>query len=222
MNTLFLFSQALPAFNKGLLASLLVIFPSAFFGLLLGILLGTVRVYGGRLPSLIANTYVSLFRGTPLVIQLMILYFGLPNIGIYLSPYMAATLGFILCSAAYHSEYVRGGFLSIKKGQFLAAKALGMTGLQTITSIILPQALRNAFSGCSNEIIYLIKYSSLAYIVTFIELTGEAKNLATTTFRFTESFTIIGVYYLVLVTLATWFFHFLQKKLALPGFGNHS
>ncbi|MCK7469967.1 MAG: amino acid ABC transporter permease [Desulfomicrobium escambiense] len=111
-----------------------------------------------------------LFRGIPLVVQLFIWYFGLPHIGIYLTPLLASVLGFSLCSGAYHSEYVRGALLSIKQGQMLAAQALGFTKLQMILSIILPQAIRRALPGCGNEIIYLIKYSSLAYMITCIEL----------------------------------------------------
>ncbi len=222
MTASFISSEVLPVLNQGLIKSLYIIMPAAFFGLLFGIALGTARAYGGPVLSGIARGYVALFRGTPLVIQLMILYFGLPNIGIYLSPYTAATLGFILCSAAYHCEYVRGGLVSIKKGQFLAAQALGLSTFQALTAIIVPQAFRKALPGCSNEIIYLIKYSSLAYIVTFIELTAEAKTLASRTFHFTEVFTVVGLYYLFLVTVATWLFHLLSKKLAVPGFGQPS
>ena len=218
----FISSEIIPVLNQGFVKSLYVIVPAAFFGLAFGIVLGTARAYGGPVLSGLAKGYVALFRGTPLVIQLMILYFGLPNIGIYLSPYTAATLGFILCSAAYHCEYVRGGLVSIKKGQFLAAQALGLSTVQALSAIIIPQAFRKALPGCGNEIIYLIKYSSLAYIVTFIELTAEAKNLASRTFHFTEVFTIVGLYYLFLVTLATWLLHLLDKKLALPGFGQSS
>ncbi|GAJ22401.1 unnamed protein product, partial [marine sediment metagenome] len=104
------------------------------------------------------------FRGTPLLIQLFILYFGFPSIGIFFSPFAAAVIGFILCSGAYHSEYIRGAIQSIKTGQMMAAEALGMTRSKAILYIILPQALRRAIPGCSNEIIYLIKYSSLAFM----------------------------------------------------------
>ena len=103
---------------------------------------GACRAFGGGPVKALANGYAALFRGTPLVIQLFILYFGLPNIGIYFKPYTAAVLGFTLCSAAYHSEYVRGGLLSIKRGQILAAQALGFSTLSTLVTIIVPQAFR--------------------------------------------------------------------------------
>jgi len=200
--------------------SIALIVPSAVGGVLIGILAGSVRTFGGPLLRTIGNVYAAVFRGTPLVIQLFILYFGLPNLGIYLSPYVAAVAGFTLCSGAYQSEYVRGALLSIKSGQYFGAQALGFTTLQTIFWIIVPQAIRRAIHGCGNEIIYLIKYSSLAFIVTCIELTGEGKTIATEYFRYTEVFTIIGLYYLGLVTLAMILLKKIEQRLHVPGFGH--
>jgi polar amino acid transport system permease protein len=178
------------------------------------------RAFGGPFSSGLARGYAALFRGTPLVIQLFVLYFGLPNLGIYLSPYAAAVIGFTLCSGAYHSEYIRGGLLSIKKGQVAAAHALGFSTMKTMFHVVIPQALRRALPGCGNEFIYLIKYSSLAYIITCIELTGEGKVLASKTFRFTEVFLVVGLYYLILVSLATLGLNWLERRLAVPGFGH--
>ena len=114
---------------------------------------------------------------------------------------------------------VRGALLSIKSGQHLGAQALGFTRFQTIFWIIVPQAVHRALHGCGNEIIYLIKYSSLAFIVTCIELTGEGKTIATEYFRFTEVFALIGLYYLVLVTIAMFILKKIEKALHVPGFG---
>jgi polar amino acid transport system permease protein len=216
----FLLDRLIPALNEGVLMSLKLIVPAAVLGLALGVVVGSLRAYGGRFLSPLANGYAALFRGTPLVIQLFILYFGLPNIGIYFQPYTAAVLGFILCSAAYHSEYIRGGLLSIKRGQVLAAQALGFSTFTTLVWIIIPQAFRRALPGCGNEIVYLIKYSSLAYVVTCFELTGQAKIVASETFRFSEVFMVVGVYYLTLVTVASWGLRRLEKRLEIPGFGH--
>ena len=218
---LFIQNEVLPAFFKGLEVSILLIVPSAVCGLCLGILAGSLRVYGGRIASRVANAYVVLFRGIPLVVQLFIWYFGLPYFGIYFSPFAASVVGFSLCSGAYHSEYIRGALLSIKRGQTLAAQALGFSKLQMVVFVILPQALRRALPGCGNEIIYLIKYSSLAYMITCIELTGEAKILASQTFRYTEVFLTVGVFYLVLITITGWFLRLLEERLSLPGFEHH-
>jgi polar amino acid transport system permease protein len=169
----------------------------------------------------LANTYVALFRGFPLVVQLFIWYFGLPHLGIYLSPYVASVLGFSLCSGAYHSEYVRGALLSIKRGQLLAAQSLGFTKMKMIASVVLPQAFRRALPGCGNEIIYLIKYSSLAYMITCIELTGEGKIIASETFKYTEIFLIVGIVYLLLTSVASWVLHRIENRLRLPGFDHY-
>lgn len=216
----FLFGQLIPALNEGLGLTLALIIPSAAAGVIGGIFFGVIRAFGRPWLKRAGNGFAALFRGTPLVVQLMVMYFGLPNIGIYLSPYLAAVITFALCSAAYQSEYVRGGLLSIQRGQMHAAKALGFTQMQTLFTIIMPQAIRNALPGCGNEIIYLIKYSSLAYIVTCVELTGEARTIASFTFRFTESFFVAGMYYLVMVTIADFLLKRVEKKLRIPGFGN--
>jgi polar amino acid transport system permease protein len=215
---LFIQDDVLPALLKGLWVSLRLILPSAGLGLLLGIVAGTLRVYGNRPLVAAANLYATLFRGVPLVVQLFVWYFGLPHLGIYLSPFLASVIGFSLCSGAYHSQYIRGALLSIKQGQAAAAKALGFTQWQTVRFVILPQALRRALPGCGNEIIYLIKYSSLAYMVTCIELTGEGKVLASRTFKYTEVFLVVAVFYLVLVSIASWLLHRVEHRLIIPGF----
>lgn len=215
----FLQSELLPALNKGLLLSIALIIPSAIFGFLGGVVLGVLRTFAWRPIRMIGDFYTAVFRGVPLAIQLMMIYFGLPNIGINFEPFFAAMVGFILCSSAYQSEYIRGALLSIKQGQINAAKALGFTTFQVIMWVILPQAARRALPGCSNEIVYLIKYSSLAYLVTVMEITGQGKIVASTSFRFTEVFLAMGLYYLVLVSVATFFMQKLEKKLAIPGFG---
>ena len=223
-----------PALNEGLLLSFKIIVPSAIFGFVFGILVGAGRAVGPKWLSAFLGAYVALFRGTPLITQLMIWYSGLTDIGqwllplfteighpefkraFYLSPYTASVLAFIFCSAAYHSEYIRGAILSIKKGQFQAAKALGFTRGQNFWAIVVPQALRRALPGCGNEFIYLIKYSSLAFVVSCLELTGKARSLSTSYFIPLEVFSLAAVYYLVLVSLATWFLSILEKKYAIP------
>jgi polar amino acid transport system permease protein len=217
---IFLLERLVPALNKGVLVSLQLIVPSAILGIIFGVVVGACRAFGGGVVRALANGYAALFRGTPLVIQLFILYFGLPNVGIYFQPYTAAVLGFTLCSAAYHSEYIRGGLLSIKRGQVLAAQALGFSTFTTLIWIIIPQAFRRALPGCGNEIVYLIKYSSLAYVITCFELTGQAKIVASESFRFSEVFMVVGVYYLILVSVASYGLRRLEKRLEIPGFGH--
>ena len=141
---LFIQQDVMPALMRGLWVSIRLIVPSALLGLSIGIVIGALRVYGTRPVAAVANGYVVIFRGFPLVVQLFVWYFGLPHIGIYLSPYAASVLGFTFCSGAYHSEYVRGAFLSIRNGQMLAAQALGFTKFKMIQSILLPQSFRSS------------------------------------------------------------------------------
>ncbi|MFQ9365628.1 MAG: ABC transporter permease subunit, partial [Bilophila wadsworthia] len=111
----FIFQTVLPALNRGLVMSIALIVPSATIGFVLGVLTGVARVFGPKWLRSLGNGFTTIFRGVPLVVQLMILYFGLPNLGIYLEPYPASVLGFILCTGAYQSEYVRGALLSIRQ-----------------------------------------------------------------------------------------------------------
>jgi len=215
----FIIKDVLPALNEGLVMSIRLIVPSVFFGLILGIILGGIRTYAAMPFRKLADGFVAIFRGTPLVCQLFILYFGLPNIGIYLEPYDAAVLGFTFCTASYQSEYIRGGLKAVRRGQFLAAQALGFTTLQALVWVVIPQAVRRALPGIGNEVIYLIKYSSLAYVVTCMELTGQGKIIASQTFRFTEVFMAVGLYYLALVTVASFALKKIEQRITIPGFG---
>jgi polar amino acid transport system permease protein len=208
-----------PLFN-GALASLRLIICSVPFGLLLGFIIAAGWVYGNRPVSFLCRAYVTLIKGTPLLILLFIIYFCLPSFGILLSPFWASVTGFIMCNGAYNSEYIRGAILSVRTGQLTAARSLGMSRMQSIISIVLPQAARRALPGCSNEMIYLVKYSSLAYILSYIELTGAGKMVATRSFRFTLVFSIVGLVYLVMVTAASLIFAWLENKLSVPGFEN--
>jgi len=213
----FIFDILLPALMQGLVITLKLIVWSAPFGLALGIGVAAGRQYGGPVLSRVCKTFVFLIKGTPLLLLLFILYFGLPSIGITFTALTASVIGFILCNGAYNSEYIRGALLSIKDGQMIAAQALGMTRAQAIRNVIMPQALRRAIPGLSNEFIYLIKYSSLAYMITVVELSGVGKNVATKYFIYTETFMVVGIVYLVLVTITTVAVNILEKRVAVPG-----
>ncbi|MBU1003202.1 MAG: amino acid ABC transporter permease [Proteobacteria bacterium] len=220
---LFASERVIPGLNVALLISAKLIVPSALYGMLLGVITGVLRVYGFAWVRRVADIYVALFRGTPLVVQLYFWYFALPYISIaghsiVLNAMQASILGFALCSAAYQSEYVRGGLLSIRAGQFKAAKALGMSPLQTVLHVVLPQAIRRSMPGIGNEIIYLIKYSSLASIITVEELMGAARSIAKATWRPVEAYGTVAIYYLVLVTLAMWLLRWAEDYFSIPGF----
>lgn len=219
MNDVFLWEKLIPTLNEGLWLSLRLIIPSALFGFSGGIVFGVLRVYGSTPIRRFLDMYVALFRGIPLLLQLYFLYNVLPRWGIMLNAYQASVLGFFLCSAAYQSEYVRGALLSIRQGQTKAALSLGFTKSQMLTNIIIPQAFRRALPGCGNEIIYLIKYSSLAHTITFLELTGLARDLASRSFFYIQVFALAGLYYLFLTTVAACLLGWVEKRLKIPGLG---
>lgn len=219
----FITEHVIPGLNSGLIVSIKLIIPSALLGIIIGILTGTFRVYGSLPIKTVSNAYVAVFRGTPLVVQIYFWYFALPytsfgDFRIVMSAETCAIVGFSLCSGAYHSEYIRGGLLSIKSGQLLAAQALGMNHITAIKNIVLPQAFRNSFSGCSNEIVYLIKYSSLASIITINDITGMGRGIAKESWRNVETYLVVGFYYLALVTFVNIILYCIEKKMETPGF----
>lgn len=185
--------------------------------ILLGLGLAVARVYGNRLISLIAGGFVALLRGLPLVVTLLIVFFALPKLGIFFPPFWAAVVAFVMCSGAYQSEYVRGAIRSIDIGQSLAAQSLGMTKLQEVIHIILPQAFRRALPGITNEIIYLILYSSLAYLVGVQELFAVAKHFNSLQFKPIEIFSTTALIYAFMATIATIVFRKIEAKLRIPG-----
>lgn len=200
-----------PQLLDGWIVTLKLLAVSIPLGLMIGVIVGSARIYGPRPVRIAAAIYQSVLRGVPLVVQLFIIYYVLPRAGLLLSPFVAATVGFGLCSGAYHSEYIRSAISSIPSEQMEAARAVGMSRFLAIRTIILPQAARRAVPGCGNELIYLVKYSSLAYLVTLVDLTGAGRLQASASFRFFETFLAVGVLYLLMVAAVRGALHVLQR-----------
>ncbi len=213
----------LPRLLKATLVTLELTACSITLGFIVGILLALGRVYGNRPIRTLCNTYVQFFRGTPLLVQLLLIYYGLPAylnpLGIKLSPFVAAVLGLGLNSAAYQAEYFRGAIQSIRMGQMMAARAIGMSKSQAVRSIILPQALRIVIPSWSNELIYSIKYSSLAYFLSLAELTFTGKKIAGATARPFETFMVVALIYLVIVLIISRLLWMLEGRVRVPGLG---
>lgn len=188
-------------------------------GLVVGVAVALARIYGPFPLRAIAAVYQSVLRGIPLIVQLFVLYYVLPRANLLLSPFIAATVGFGLCSGAYHSEYIRSAISSIPRGQMDAARALGMSRSQAVRTVILPQAFRRAVPGCGNELVYLVKYSSLAYLVTLVDLTGAGRLAASASFRFFETFLVVGLIYLLMVACVEAALHVLQRRWKRSGVG---
>jgi polar amino acid transport system substrate-binding protein len=165
---------------------------------LLGFTLAIMRVYGPFPVRWIATLYIELVRGTPLLIQLLILFYGLPNIGIKLEPFVAGVLGLALNYAAYEAENYRAGLLAIPKGQMEAARALGMTQRQGLVHVVIPQSFRLVLPPVTNDFISLLKDSSLVSMVTLVDLTGAYKQIATQTFDYFGAGLLIAAFYLLI------------------------
>ncbi|RJP70570.1 MAG: ABC transporter permease subunit [Candidatus Abyssobacteria bacterium SURF_17] len=187
-----------PMLLKGAGITILISVFSMALAIVLGLVLTLMRMYGRPPLSAVATSYIELYRGTPLLIQLYILYYGLPNVGIALSPIVAAFLGLGMNYAAYEAELYRAGISAIPKGQTEAALSLGMTQGTTLRRVILPQALRIALPGVTNDFIALFKDSSLVSIIAMVELTKTYNILAATTLRFFELGLIVAFLYLAM------------------------
>ena len=186
-------------------------------GVLMGIPVALGRVYGNKPIYAFCTFFVEIIRGTPLLTQLFILYFGLPSIGIMLSPFLAALIGMGINSAAYQAEYFRGAIQSVKKEQLIAAYSLGMKQNQTIRYIILPQMFRLVMPSWSNELIYLLKYSSMAYMIQAPEIMSQGRLIASRNFRTFEVFIVVAFIYLILVLALSKILDLMESRFNIPG-----
>ncbi len=204
---------------------------SMLLGLVIAVPLSVARTYGGPVLSRISLAYTELIRGTPLLAQLFFLYFGLPlantiseigfvgNGAVPRSAIFVAVIGFTINSSAYQSEYIRSALQSVDEGQMTAARSVGLSKVQSIRHVILPQGLRFAIPGWTNEFVYLIKYSSLAAFITVPELFRRAQDVGSDTFRFTDAYVVVGVFYLALVLTTAMAMGKLESVVAIPGVG---
>jgi len=216
----------LPRLSQGLVLTLQLTALCMGLGAVFGALLGLVRVYsGGKFSPLywLASGYVHFFRGTPLLVQLLTIYFGLPTVGIALTPFWAGLVAMTLNTAAYQAEYFRGAIQSVKAGQMMAARSLGMTRVQAIRHVILPQALRLVIPPWSNELIYMLKYSSIVSLTRLdagtMDLFGAGRWIQSRTFRYFEVYIIVALFYLALVLILTLVLRWVEGRVRIPGLG---
>lgn len=205
-----------PNLLRGAGITILISFSSMALAIVLGLIITILRLYGRPPLSTAATAYIEIYRGTPLLIQLYILYYGLPNIGISLSPLLAAFIGLGMNYAAYESELYRAGINAVPKGQMEAALSLGMTQSLAIKRIIMPQAVRIALPGVTNDFIALFKDSSLVSVIAMVELTKTYSILAATTLRFFELGLIVAFLYFVMSYPLSLFAKKLEERLKGP------
>jgi len=215
-----IFTTHFSTLMKGLAFTFELAVVSMLCGSLLGILLALGRTFGAKPVSWLCAAYIELIRGTPLLAQLFILYFALPPYGIRLSAVTVAFLGFILNSAAYQAEYTRGSIQAVGQDQYMAAYSLGMSRWQTIFHVVLPQAVRWSIPAWTNEFIYLLKSTSIAYIIGAPDLLTQGKCIASRNYQFFRVYLIVAVIYLVIVLAAAWLVGKIEKRIEIPGFGH--
>ncbi len=202
------------AFATGTLKTLQLTMLAIIIGLFLGLLLALGRISKHKLLNYVSAVYVWLFRGTPLLLQIFVIYFSLPSIGIQLNNFVSAVIAFGLNSGAYLAEIIRAAILSIDKGQMEAGKALGMTYAQTMFKIIIPQSYRRLLPPLGNEFIMLLKDSSLVAVIGMTELLRTAK-------KFTNSsgsmiyYIIAAMIYLLLTSVLTYLFQKLERRYSI-------
>jgi His/Glu/Gln/Arg/opine family amino acid ABC transporter permease subunit len=199
----------LPLFLKGIFLTVEISFFAIVIGLAIGILAAAARTSRLRI---LGAVYVEIFRNTPLLIQIFIIFFGLPGLGIKLSSYASGLIALVLYVGAYNTEVIRAGLEAVPKGQVEAAKSLGLTGIQTFLYIVLPQTLRISLPALGNNWVALVKNSSLVSVIGMVELTWVASDLNALTFRSFELFGAATLFYLILIFILINIQNFIEKK----------
>ncbi len=199
-----LLQQNAPLLLGALWVTLQVSMVALVFGFVIGIVVGSLRLSPIPLLRRLGGAYIFVFRGIPLLVQLLFIYYFLPRVGLpNVSPTVAAIIGLSLAAGAYIAEIMRGGFLAIPGGQLEAAGLLGMSDAQMLMRIRVPQAVRLTLPALVNEMILLIKASSLVSVVGLADLTRTAQNLAASDYMFVQDYLMLaGFYCLINVPLA--------------------
>ncbi|MDI3534694.1 MAG: L-cystine transport system permease protein [Thermosediminibacterales bacterium] len=205
----------LPVFALGAVMTIELTVLSIIFGSILGLIAALAKISKKKPLVYAASFYTWIIRGTPLLVQLYFIYYGLPKVGIELDPFPAAVIGMSICGGAYITEIIRAGIESIDKGQMEAARSLGMSYLQAMRRVIIPQALRRMLPPMGNEFIALLKDSSLVSTIAMVELMRTATQINAATFKSIEAFFAAGVFYLFLTTIFTVIFNRLEHKLSI-------
>jgi polar amino acid transport system permease protein len=195
--------KELPYLLFGALVTLEIAFIAFWGGALIGIFGAVAKVYGGPISSRIASYYVTFFTNTPALVQIFLLYYALPEVGVLLSSMVAVLIGFTLNAGAYLTEILRAGVLSVRLSEMEAATALGMSRLQLLRYVLLPHIAKTIYAPLSNFFVWLVLGSSMAALFGVEELTGRAINVSTANLRSIETFTVVAAIYIALTVLAS-------------------
>jgi octopine/nopaline transport system permease protein len=227
-----LMAETLPKLMAGVPVTLTLVVSSLLLGFLFAVILAQMRLSRNLLLSNLAYAYVYVFRSTPLLVQIFLIYYGsgqfrepLESGGLWYflrEPYFCAILALTMNTAAYTAEIIRGGILSVPWGQLEAGRAIGMSGATLFRRIVFPVAVRQALPAYGNEIILMVKSTSLASTITLLEVTGIAKKIIAETFQPMEVFIIAGAIYLTMNFIVTRGVQWLEVKLSPQLFRDRS
>ena len=206
-------AKSIPLLAEGIVVTLQVSAIAAVLGLLLGVICGLGALSRSRPVRWIVTAYVDFIRGTPLLIQIFLVFFALPMVGIRFDEFWAGVIALSLNAAAFVAEVVRGGVGSIEKGQTEAAKAIGMRHSQILVFILLPQAYRQMVPPLTNELISLVKNSSLLSVISVYELTRAGQAIISVHFVPFEIYTLLALYYYALIKALSWLSTQLERQL---------
>lgn len=213
-----------PSLLLGVRTTIIVALVGTICGLLLGLIVGGFKAVQldytagpvsrilKKLFDILANIYITVFRGTPMMVQAAFFYYAFLNV-FHWDKLTAAMVVISVNTGAYMAEIIRSGIQAVDKGQTEAARSLGMSNTQTMMMVVLPQAIRNAFPAIGNELIVNIKDSSVLMIISITELMFQAKSIAGSTFKFTETYFLEAVIYLVINMIATCILNLIEKRL---------
>lgn len=204
---------------QGVGYTLLVTIACSATGLLVGLVAAGMRRMGWYGVTSAVDVFTYIFRGIPVLVLLFLVYFGLPSLGLKVSPLPAMMLSLGLIAAAYLAEVFRGALDSVDEHEILAAQAIGMTRLQILLNIEIPQMLRFSVPGMVNEFTTVLKYSPFAYTVGIPEITKQAMTLASTTLRGIEIYLAVGVLYFAIYRTLLLGVQFLERRYRVPGMG---
>ncbi|MFZ3238213.1 MAG: amino acid ABC transporter permease [Stellaceae bacterium] len=205
---------AVPYLLQGALVTLEISICAMAVGTVVGIVCGLVSVSRRAVLKAVVRAYVYFVRGTPALVQIFLIYFALPRIGLELSPFASGVVALAFNSGGFISEIVRAGLQSVDAGQTEAALSIGMTDRQSILFILLPQSLRRITPPLTNELITLVKSSSLLSVISIAELTRSAQVIIAERFTPFELYAELAVFYLVIISALAWFSEYLERRLA--------
>lgn len=204
-----------PFLVKAALMTLEISVLALILGFIFGLLAALMKMSRNTIIKSIAGFYVWIIRSTPLLVQLFIIYFGLPQLGLDLGPFVSGVLGLALNTGAYNAETIRGGILSVPSGQMEAARSLGMSSGRAMKRIILPQAMRMSLPALGNNFVILIKDTSLVSTITLVELTLEAQRLIGSTYKPFEMYIMAAFLYAVMTTATSLLLKGVERKMAI-------